>query len=118
MSNGTFTCAELKSLIEDAGYEYRSYSGRGMYGRSCIGFCNNGNSESTIAIEFTNVIIEGLFMENDDIDVLHTKVDEAMTKIASLFRGMSRDSMGVDMILYFSEIEWEDEDEDGEGEVA
>ena len=27
----------LQELIEDLGYETRSYSGRGMYGRECLG---------------------------------------------------------------------------------
>jgi hypothetical protein len=110
----TFTYKELKQLIEDAGYEYRSYSGRGMFGKSCIGFDPNGAKESTVAIEITNVVIEGIFMEYDgeDIEGLHSKVDEAMKKLDVLFKGMSKDSMGHDYIYYFQMVEWE-EDTDG-----
>ena len=36
---------ELIEKLEDAGYEWRSYSGRGMFGKSCVGVTLRNDGE-------------------------------------------------------------------------
>jgi len=40
------TSEKLIEAIEDAGYEARSYSGRGMYGKCCVGVEINREREA------------------------------------------------------------------------
>jgi hypothetical protein len=39
------TTNELISALEEAGYEWRSYSGRGMCGEECVGVPLDGDSD-------------------------------------------------------------------------
>ena len=73
--------AELYSLTP------RSYSGRGMYGKTCLG----------VVVENQNSFIS-LIMENID--------DENLEDIADKFLGMKIDNIGRDYIIYFPNIEY------------
>ena len=92
----------VMDFCEAYGYEYRNdYSGRGMYGATCVGFtCSNVNRA---LMEFGGfVVVNGAGL--DDF-------------IACL----STDSLGYGVIVYFTSIEdesedCEDEDEDYEDE--
>lgn len=97
----------LKSLIEAAGYEAYSYSGRGMFGRECVGFtCPDVNT--AIADLFEAVFdadVEDVANEQEEYDArmsAHNALCEAIRKSAS-------DSMGYDKVLYFKSVEWQDE---------
>ena len=45
------TSKQLKDIIEMAGYETRSYSGRGMYGKECLAFTVDGRVGSNASDE-------------------------------------------------------------------
>jgi hypothetical protein len=95
MNDDLFSTAKM--IIGESGYEVRSYSGSGMYGRFCIAFtCNNVYSAIADFIEYCL---------NDD---------ELLT-LASMVRDIRSDNMGYDTIVYFPSIEWveaeTDEDE-------
>ena len=90
----------LQELIEDMGYETRSYSGRGMYGDECLG----------VTVEDPVVFALELGQEigsNEEYD--------NFGKFNNLPR-VSWDSMGRDYIVYFPRVPFEgeesDEDED------
>ena len=92
----------VMDFCESYGYEYRNdYSGRGMYGATCVGFtCSNVNRA---LMEFGGfVVVNGAGLD-DFISCLGT------------------DRLGYDVIVYFTSIEdesedCEDEDEDYEDE--
>ena len=89
-SNFKFFCDALKS----AGLEPRSYSGRGMFGKECVGaICG----ESTLAILD---VIEEAIGENDDPDATLDLIKE--------LRRFRTDSMGrTSMIMYWPHMTWE-----------
>lgn len=102
---------DLKDLIEDAGYEVRSYSGRGMYGKTCLAFSTDDRLGDVVAS-----ILDAI--------AAYTEMDrELALDLASDFRSMKSDSMGLGRIFYFESVDFEepetfedDEDEESDGE--
>ena len=100
----------LKSLIEAAGYEAYSYSGRGMFGRKCVGLtCPDVNT--AIADLFEACMAQD--MEDDEHADEHVKsVSQVMEEhgaLCEVIRKSASDSMGLDKVLYFKFVEWQDE---------
>jgi hypothetical protein len=86
----------LRDAINEAGYEFRSYSGRGMYGAQFLGVdCDN---PIKAAVE---IIL------NLDIDPLGRLYEDCLGAIK---RGLT-DSMGRGSILYFPNVPYGVEDE-------
>lgn len=55
--NNTFVA--VKSACESLGYDVRSYSGRGMYGRSCLGIeTDRYTSAATVAFRLAVQLVE------------------------------------------------------------
>ncbi len=82
----------LCSALEDAGYEPKKYSGRAMFGRSCLSVhCDGG---ATAAFEICSAILENA----EDID--------QAKDILSALHDPSQDSMGRGAVLYWSGISW------------
>lgn len=77
----------LRELIESAGYDVREYSGRGMYGRQCIGLVTDDPWLSVLA----------------DLVAHCEDVDDA----ASIIRKCRRDDMGRGTVLYWPSAEIE-----------
>lgn len=73
----------LKEAIEAAGYTPRSYSGRAMYGRQCLG---------TTVPNVAQAII--------DIGAQGVK-----------FNAPRQDNMGLDYIIYWPDVPWTKDDE-------
>lgn len=90
---------QIREAFENAGYEPRSYSGRGMYGKECLGVVC---SDPITAI----------------LETLQAVEDEATLRdlISDLF-DPSEDSMGRDSIVYWTRIVWEDEEKDEDEEA-
>lgn len=93
----------LIRAIESLGLSPRSYSGRGMYGRSCVGVTLGRNSEVT---EFGLGVKLALALGEDAEDL-----------------DPRTDSMGLGSIIYFPNVRWpegrkdsEDEDESDDDE--
>ena len=92
----------VMDFCEAYGYEYRNdYSGRGMYGATCVGFtCSNVNRA---LMEFGGFVV----VNGADLD--------------DFIFCLSTDRLGSSAIVYFTSIEdesedCEDEDEDYEDE--
>jgi hypothetical protein len=88
----------LIRAIENAGYEARSYTGRGMYGRQCVGVeIDRHGSEFMLGVRL------GLTLGEDAEDLSPVS-----------------DSMGLGLIVYFPKVAWpageketvEEEDDD------
>lgn len=77
---------ELKQIIQDAGYEPRSYSGRGMYGKECVGVtCDN------------------------QVDLIFDMMDHASRNQIKELKGCITDSMGRSIIVYWPSVAWSEE---------
>ncbi len=89
----------FKDAIEESGYSTLSYSGRGMYGKSCLGF---ETSRSQSPIQATAEIIFSLSetcqYSGDEIE---------LSEFVDFFSDVRQDSMGLGTIIYFPEISWE-----------
>ncbi len=84
--------SKLQQILEDAGFETRSYSGRAMYGKSCLGVeVARGQSLG----ELFATIIENV--EEDD-----------RYEVAQQVRRLCTDSMGLGTIVYFPNVEFDD----------
>lgn len=86
-------------LIEDAGYRVRSYSGRGMYGRQCVG----------VELDSTAALVS--FGRN----VALGATQEEQAQLAQMSESV--DSLGLGLILYYPYVNWpkdrpEDEEDD------
>lgn len=90
----------LKAACEDAGLDYRSYSGRGMYGDRCLGV--TGKDVPSIFADLLEAF-SNMYTDEGDVD---------MSSVAELFRRTKWDSMGLDVIVYWPRIKWVDEEED------
>jgi hypothetical protein len=99
--------AKAKLLIEvaeAAGYEARSYSGRFMYGSTCVGVTLERDQS---VVNFVLDVIEAAssFDEEDD-----------MENLTQALRNPRSDSMGLGTIIYWPELPWVDGDKKEEEE--
>ena len=78
-------------VLEDAGYEPRSYSGRGMFGTRCVSISGNSISAWKVAssLWFNN-------FDEIDLDVPEPRQDQ----------------LGLGIVLYWPTIEWTEECEE------
>lgn len=98
----------LQLMFEALGYETRSYSGRGMFGKSCLGVdLDEGVTLCEVFGRIISLITEpyqfGDEFTPDDIELC-----------GKLIIGGRTDNMGLGTILYFPEVSYFDEDEDEE----
>lgn len=91
--NNSFS--DIKQAFEAAGYEPRSYSGRGMYGKECLGV--SGDSALEIVLE----TIETVASQAGDTETIAEFVADLLD--------VRTDSMGRGEIVYWPSIKWEDE---------
>lgn len=77
---------------EDKYEIYEGYSGRGMFGRTCLGIIvRNGNSPMELMMNLTCYLNENT-SDDKDFDL-------------GAFEGMSTDNLGKDSIVYFPSIQ-------------
>lgn len=82
------------TVLQTLGIEARSYSGRGMYGKACVGVdCARGDSHAVVA----NIVI-GLMSLKD--------ADEEAAEHFTLDGAVATDSMGLGSIVYFPRLPW------------
>ena len=73
----------LQQILEDAGYQPDSYSGRGMGGEECLSITAGGNLGTFVA------------------DVVLAMLPEERLLCVASFRKMREDSLGRDKVIYF-----------------
>lgn len=99
---------KLVEVLRSAGFEPENYSGRGMYGRECVGVTiSRGQSTFNLAAQLCVEAID-LFGEEEGPDFI-----EELSRLS-----VSEDSMGHDSIVYFPRVSWPasaDESHDCEG---
>lgn len=82
----------LVEAFESAGCDVRSYSGRGMYGRACLGVVTEENP-AAFAIGLAMGLLENY--EKEEVAELLQVLDSPET-----------DSMGNDTIVYWPRVKW------------
>jgi hypothetical protein len=85
----------LQKILTDSGtFEPRPYSGRGMYGKECLGIdVPNGFDAGDL---FAEIMFAGaIYSELGENDLI---------EIAKAFKNMSQDSLGRGTILHFPSI--------------
>jgi hypothetical protein len=92
---------DLKEMIEAAGYDTREYSGRAMFGDSCLAF--------TLAQGTTELYAFGDILNETAADL---GLCELLTKAMHNARV---DSMGLGLVVYFPAFEYAEDDEDEDG---
>lgn len=90
----------LVEIIESAGYEPYSYSGRGMYGVSCVGFTVDREVGTMAAL--MDLI--------DNADCIDEPFEGVVNDLTRVIRYAQMDSMGLDTVIYFPRVKWVDED--------
>lgn len=89
---------KLIEIFEDADYNPRSYSGRGMFGCQCLGVeCKDP----------TRMIL--------DVIISCCGMAESVSDVADFCEELKRsntDNMGLDMIVYWPGIKWEEKEEE------
>ena len=86
----------LVELIEDAGFEARAYSGRGMYGQNCLGVTADCNPARVVAC----ILLQALEAADGELNELLTE-----------FQNVHCDSLGMGSIVYFPSIAWVEREE-------
>jgi hypothetical protein len=99
----------------DNGAAVRSYSGRGMFGRNCVGITGTLSDCQAVVAGALTAAMEDLFtssIDTDDSDrEAYNKRDQVATLIDQLTK-FSWDNMGYDVVLYFPNLKWEEVEEE------
>lgn len=85
---------QLIEWLEIAGFEPRSYSGRGMFGRSCVSV--HGDRDEGVTLW---TIATSLYSCNPDGADLIDRIPEPRT-----------DNLGLDYVYYWPSFEWPEEE--------
>lgn len=92
---------KFKMAVEEAGFEPSSYSGRCMYGKSCIGVTCDNVVEVAVKVLAELVMNRAGATDEDEIRDLAEEIGKARW-----------DSMGRSFIVYWPGVEWVNEDDD------
>lgn len=82
----------LKRVCDELGIEYRSYSGRGMYGRRCFAIQSDDCENMSLLVDIAYSFGE----QSEDPTGLHD---------------IRTDSMGLGSVMYWPNVEWQDTDD-------
>jgi len=95
----------LQILLEESDCNVRSYSGRGMSGKECLGV--------TIRRGGMGCLVSTVIEEIAERSSSSRGYDERF-EISEAFRNMSTDSMGTGEIVYFPGVPFVEDDEEEE----
>lgn len=106
----------LTEVIDDSGIEVniRSYSGRSMYGRQCVGIVGTFTDCQTLIAECIKAMMQDLFdtaMDGASEDEAYDMNETYQTNVDRLL-AFSQDNMGLDVVIYWSRLEWVESEED------
>ena len=96
-----FANALMKTIEDEGATLYPDYSGRAMFGKSCVGLVH---SDSTYCVSMVMSHVHQLNNENiqSDVDV---------EDISSLIKVVSQariDNMGLDYIIYYPDVQFDE----------
>jgi hypothetical protein len=88
---------EFIDMIDMSGHVARSYSGRGMMGRSCVG------------VECDNTPVEFIVNLLSHAHNVSQSGEDCFDSVAELMYNYRVDQLGMGEIIYFPRIKWEGE---------
>ncbi len=88
----------IRDIVEQAGYTTRSYSGRYMYDKYCVG----------VEVEDVFKAIARFIVAADEMSTPDDTISPA-EKLAEAIRSAKTDGMGLGSVLYFPNVKWEPE---------
>lgn len=106
----TNSAITLQSLLEEMELRPYAYSGRGMYGATCLAVNVDGSVYELLA-DILTTMGENHRTEPDFVDILED--------FATALRGCKTDSMGLGKVIYFPDVKYVDsgtDEEDSEDE--
>lgn len=98
------TIAALMKVAENAGYQLRAYSGRGMMGKMCPSIASS-DPGMLVGYKLTGALHESL----DDVQAAF---NEEGVNFMDMLGKARTDNLGYDTVYYFPSIPWEDPDEE------
>lgn len=104
----SFVREAVRQMNEDEGdnsIKVRSYSGRGMYGASCLGITTGRFTNPHDVI--MKIVVQFVEENHEDEDFL-----SKFRELTDCLQNPRQDSMGLGTVTYFPDIDWEDDDED------
>lgn len=90
----------FRACAEQAGYDIRSYSGRGMYGRQCMAIDTDENGGAIYASDLPRLGGSIALFAVNTYGVDH---DEALDILSSCLV----DSMGYGLVIYWPALDWD-----------
>lgn len=91
----------LREMLEDVGADVRSYSGRGMFGKQCIGITGD-ISEMKDTLKCVLDRLFDLVADDDSVDI------DDIKETAHKLLDRQQDSMGLDYVWYWPDEPWTD----------
>lgn len=111
-----------KACQDEGNVSYRSYSGRGMYGKECVGITGSLNDCMKIIGIVINEHAQELFDDaincsDDSVNSVYDDRDTFQDDVESLMK-FRMDNMGLDVVVYwppmqYLEVEGYYEDDEG-----
>lgn len=93
------TTKEFIEILNDASLEYRSYSGRGMYGAYCVGVEVSDPTEALVDIFEA---LTSYYANGGD------ESERFAGSVLTLLRKTRTDNLGRDTIMYWPQLKWEE----------
>lgn len=102
---------EFVNVIQYHDGEIIKYSGRGMFGKYCVGVVTNNASKLLIEVAFKlgGNILEATQSRAVDAAASCDEIEIYNELMYKLSKNVCTDSMGLDMVVYFPSWTWEEE---------
>ncbi len=102
----------LQQLLEEVGIECQSYSGRAMYGDSCLGIrLNDAAGFGNFLCKIAQYMYDLGSDSWDEINGRYPEVEQNAKEVAVALRNFRMDDLGRDSIIYFPGVPFVDENE-------
>lgn len=108
----SFVREAVKQMNEEEGddsIKVRSYSGRGMYGATCLGITTDRYTNPHDVI--MKIVVQFVEENHEDKNFLFK-----FRELTDCLQNPKQDSMGLGIVTYFPDIDWEEDDEDEDPE--
>ena len=102
----------IYNACNDNNVQYRSYSGRAMYGKNCVGIVGSMKECQQVISDVIQTVVDELFdsaVDCTDEDV--NQVYQFRSDVADLIQTITQwksDSMGLDVVLYWPDVKFDD----------
>lgn len=95
---------ELANYMDDLSEVYKDYSGRYMYGQTCVGWVHNSGSIRFGAALFQAIVSVAKDNPDSSDELLSMAHNENWYGITNFIGGAREDSMGLGTITYFPNL--------------